>query len=137
MEKAYKGFGGELTNEITLIEAGMERFVNFDKGDFVGREALLQRQTEQLNWNIAYVEVDAEDSDVRGGEPAYDGDKVIGVTTSGSFGHTVGKSLAFVYVSPEYASPATTFDIEILSHRYQAIVLAEPVYDPQNERLRA
>jgi dimethylglycine dehydrogenase len=111
--------------------------VNFDKGDFVGREALLQRQKEQLNWNIAYVEVDAEDVDVHGGEPAYDGDTVIGLTTSGSFGHTVGKSLAFVYVSPEYAVPETTFDIEILSNRRQAKVLAEPAYDPQNKRLRA
>jgi dimethylglycine dehydrogenase len=137
MEKAYKGFGVELTNEITMIEAGMERFVNFDKGDFVGREALLQRQKEQLNWNIAYVEVVAEDVDVHGGEPAYDGDTVIGLTTSGSFGHTVGKSLAFVYVSPEYAVPETTFDIEILSNRRQAKVLAEPAYDPQNKRLRA
>jgi dimethylglycine dehydrogenase len=136
-EKAYYAWGVELINEITMIEAGMERFVNFDKGDFVGREALLQLQKEQLDWNIAYVEVDAEDAEVRGGEPAYDGDKVIGVTTSGSYGHTVGKSLAFVYVSPEYAVPETTFDIEILSHRRQAKVLAEPAYDPKNKRLRA
>jgi dimethylglycine dehydrogenase len=136
-EKAYYAWGVELINEITMIEAGMERFVNFKKGDFVGREALLQRQKEQLDWNIAYVEVDAEDAEVCGGEPAYDGDKVIGVTTSGSYGHTVGKSLAFVYVSPEYAVPETTFDIEILSHRRQAKVLAEPAYDPKNKRLRA
>ena len=115
----------------------MERFVNFDKGDFVGREALLQRQKEQLNWNIAYVEVDAEDADVRGGEPAYDGDRVIGVATSGSYGHTVNKSLAFVFVPPEYAFPGTTFDIEILSHRRQAKVLAEAAYDPKNKRLRS
>jgi dimethylglycine dehydrogenase len=137
MEKAYKGFGVELTNEITMIEAGMERFVNFDKGDFMGREALLQLQKEQLSWNIAYVEVDAEDADVRGGEPAYDGDIVIGVTSSGSYGHRVNKSLAFVFVPPEYAVPGTTFDIEILSRCRQAKVLAEPVYDPQNKRLRS
>jgi dimethylglycine dehydrogenase len=136
-EKAYYAWGVELINEITMIEAGMERFVNLKKGDFVGREALLQRQKEQLDWNIAYVEVDAEDAEVLGGEPAYDGDKVIGVTTSGSYGHTVGKSLAFVYVSPEYAIPETTFDIEILSHRRQAKVLAEAAYDPKNKRLRA
>jgi len=127
----------ELINEITMIEAGMERFVKFDKGDFLGREALLQIQKEQLNWNIAYVEVDAEDADVRGGEPAYDGDVVIGVTSSGSYGHRVNKSLAFVFVHPEYAVPGTTFDIEILSQRRKAKVLAEPAYDPKNKRLRA
>jgi dimethylglycine dehydrogenase len=136
-EKAYLAWGVELTNEITLVEAGMERFVTFDKGDFVGREALLQRQKEQLAWNIAYVEVDAGDADVYGGEPVYDGDKVIGVTSSGSYSHTVDKSLAFVFVPPEYADPGTTFEIEILSQRCQAKVLAEAVYDPENNRLRS
>jgi dimethylglycine dehydrogenase len=136
-EKAYYAWGAELINEITMIEAGMERFVNFDKGDFVGREALLKRQKEQLKWKIAYVEVYAEDADVRGGEPAYDGDQVIGVTSSGSYGHRVEKSLAFVFVPPEYAAPGTTFDIEILSHRRQAKVLAGAAYDPENKRLRS
>ncbi len=82
-------------------------------------------------------EVDAEDVDVCSGEPAYDGDNVIGVTTSGSYGHTVGKSLAFAYVSPEYAVPGTTFAIEILSNRCQAKVLAEAANDPKNKRLRS
>jgi dimethylglycine dehydrogenase len=136
-EKAYYAWGSELINEITMIEASMERFMNFDKGDFIGREALLERQKEQLKWKIAYVEVDTEDADVRGGEPAYDGDKVIGVTTSGSYGHRVKKSLAFVFVPPEYAIPGTTFDIEILGHLRQAKVLAEAAYDPENKRLRS
>ncbi|MBL7163867.1 MAG: FAD-dependent oxidoreductase [Anaerolineales bacterium] len=136
-EKAYYSWGVELINEITLIEAGMERFVDFDKGDFVGRDALIRRQKEQLSWNIAYVEVAAKDADVRGGEPVLVGDNVIGVTTSGAYGHAVDKSLAFVYVPPEYAAPGTTFDIEILSHRRRATVLAEAAYDPQNKRLRS
>jgi dimethylglycine dehydrogenase len=136
-EKAYYAWGLELINEITMIEAGMERFVNFDKGDFVGREALLKRQKEQLAWKIAYVEVEAEEADVRGGEPAYDGENVIGVTSSGSYGHRVEKSLAFVFVRPEYAAPGTTFDIEILGHRRQSKVLAEAAYDPENKRLRS
>ena len=136
-EKAYYAWGAELINEITMIEAGMERFVDFDKGDFVGREALLERQKEQLKWKIAYIEVEAEDADVRGGEPAYDGDQVIGVTSSGSYGHRVEKSLAFVFVPPEYAAQGTTFEIEILSHRRQAKVLAGAIYDPENQRLRS
>jgi len=136
-EKAYYSWGIELINEITLIEAGMLRFVDFDKGDFVGREALIRRQQEQLAWNIVYVEVDAVDAEVRGSEPALDGDKVIGVTTSGAYGYAVKKSLAFVYVPPEYAEPGTTFDIEILGRRRRAQVLAEAAYDPRNKRLRS
>ena len=136
-EKAYYSWGVELINEITLIEAGMERFVDFDKGDFIGREALIRRQQEQLAWNIVFVEVDAEDADVRGSEPALDGEKVIGVTTSGAYGYAVQKSLAFVYVPPEYGEPGTTFDIEILGRRRCSKVLAEAAYDPLNKRLRS
>jgi dimethylglycine dehydrogenase len=136
-EKAYYSWGVELINEITMIEAGMERFVDFNKGDFIGRDALLQRQNEKLTWKIAYVEVDVKDSDVRGGEPAFVGNEVIGVTTSGAYGYAVQKSLAFVYVPPEYAAPGTTFDIEILGLRCLATVLPEAAYDPQNKRLKS
>ena len=82
------------------------------------------------------MEVAADDAEVRGGEPAFDGDNVIGVTSSGAYGHRVNKSLAFVYVPPQYATPGTTFDIEILNQRCRATVLGEPAYDPGNNRLR-
>lgn len=136
-EKAYFSWGVELINEITMIEAGMERFVDFNKGDFIGRDALLQRQQEKITWKIAYVEVDADNADVRGGEPAFLGDHVIGVATSGAFGYAVQKSLAFVYVHPEYAAPGTTFEIEILGKRRGATILAEAAYDPKNKRLKS
>jgi dimethylglycine dehydrogenase len=84
-----------------------------------------------------YVEVTAVDADVRGGEPVFAGKNIIGVTTSGGYGHTVGKSLAFASIKPAFAAPNTTFDIEILGQRCQAKVLAEPALDPRNKRLRS
>jgi dimethylglycine dehydrogenase len=137
MEKAYAGWGVELTNEITLIEAGMERFVKLDKGDFVGRRALLARKQEGIKSRLVYVEVSAGDADVRGGEPLLARDNVIGLTTSGGYGHTVKKSLAFAFVAPGFARPGSDFDIEILGERRRATVLAEPVYDPKNLRLKS
>jgi dimethylglycine dehydrogenase len=86
---------------------------------------------------LVYVEVAAADADVRGGEPLLSGEKVIGVTTSGGYGHTVKKSLAFAYVDPDFARPESTFDIEILGERRRTTVLAEPVYDPKNLRLKS
>ncbi len=65
-----------------------------------------------------------------------DGDRAIGVTTSGGYGHTVGKSLCFAYVEPGRAEPGTCFDIEIIGERKRATVLAEPAFDPANEALR-
>jgi len=62
---------------------------------------------------------------------------VVGVTTSGAFGHYTGKSLGFVYVEPELAAPGTTFSIDILGRPRPATVRAEPAWDPRNARLRA
>jgi dimethylglycine dehydrogenase len=137
MEKAYRGFAVELTNEITMIEADMERFVNFDKGDFTGRDALLERQQNPLAMKLVYTGVDATDADVRGGEAVYSKGRAVGITTSGGYGHATQKSLAFAYVEPAFADPGATFEIEILGQLQAATVLAGPVWDPENKRMRA
>jgi dimethylglycine dehydrogenase len=136
MEKAYKGFGVELTNEITMVEADMERFVYFDKGDFTGRQATLERRSAELELKLIYAEVDADDTDARGGECLYDKGRAIGISTSGGFGHASGKSLVFAYVEPAFADPGCTIDIEILGDLRTATVLADPIWDAANDRLR-
>jgi dimethylglycine dehydrogenase len=120
-----------------MVDADMERFVKFEKEDFVGKEALLRRKAEGSDLRLIYAQVASSDSDIRGGEPVLDGESVIGVTTSGAYGHTVGKQLIFAYVKPEKGTPHSTFDIEILAERYRAEVLPEPIFDPENERPRS
>ena len=137
MEKAYRAYGSELTTEITMIDADMERFVKFEKEHFAGKEALLKRKAEGSDFQLIYAQVASSDSDIRGGEPVLDGESVIGVTTSGAYGHTVGKQLIFAYVKPVNGMSNSTFDIEILGKRYHAEVLSEPIFDPKNERLRS
>ena len=136
MEKSYRGMNAELTNEITLIEADMERFFAPEKGDFVGRDATLRRKEQGITIKLAYVEVDATDSDVVGGEPVFAGDKCVGVTTSGGYGHYTGKSLAFIYVPPELTEPGCELEIGLLGARHKARVLAAPVYDPSSAKMR-
>jgi dimethylglycine dehydrogenase len=135
MEKAYPAWSSELTNEITLIEAGLERFVNYQKGDFVGREALLKRKEDGIKIKMIYLEVAAHDADCRGGEPVYHKGSVVGMTTSGAFGHRTGKSLAFAYVQAELEE--TDYEIMLLGELRGARVLNKAAYDPMNERLRS
>ena len=137
MEKAYKGWGAEMTNEITMVEAGMQRFIDADKGDFMGKAATFERKQGDIATQIVYAELEPGDSDAHGGETVLAGDRVIGVTTSGGFGHVTGKSLLFAYVEPAYAEPGAQFDVQILGERRKATVLVEPVWDPENERPRA
>jgi dimethylglycine dehydrogenase len=135
MEKGYKAWGAELTTEITPVEADIMRFVKLDK-DFIGRDAVLARQAQGTRTRLVLLTVDAGDADVLGNEPVYDGERLMGVTTGGAYGHAVGQSLAFAYVEPARAAPGSEVGIDILGERRKATVLAEPPYDPQNKRLR-
>ena len=135
LEKAYRGWGAELTNEVTLTDAAMERFIKFDKGDFIGREAALQQRDRSLQ--LIYFSLDPGDADVQGGEPIFAGERCVGVTTSGGYGHFVRQSLGFGYVPPSLAGPGTALTVEVLGQRRQATVREDPVYDPANDRLRA
>ncbi|MGI9303889.1 MAG: glycine cleavage T C-terminal barrel domain-containing protein, partial [Gammaproteobacteria bacterium] len=137
MEKAYKGWGAELTNEITLVEADMERFFGGNKNDFTGKSATLKARDNGISTKLVYLDVEPGDSDVVGGEAVLDGDRPIGVTTSGAYGHATAKSLGFAYVEPKYTAPGATFDIVLLGDRRKATVIADPVWDPANERLRS
>ncbi|MFT5501041.1 MAG: dimethylglycine dehydrogenase [Woeseiaceae bacterium] len=137
IEKAYRGWGAELTNEVTMLEADMERFIKLDKESFTGREATIQQMDSERVMQLVYFEVESSDSDVRGGEPIFLADECVGVTTSGGFGHSVGKSLGFGYVSPDFAAAGTEMLIGLLGDKRSARVLQAPAYDPKNERLRA
>jgi dimethylglycine dehydrogenase len=135
MEKAYKAWSTELTNELNMLEADMSRFIRFDKGDFVGKAATLARAPRPFK--IVYVDIDATDTDARGGEPIFSGSRCIGVTTSGAYGHRVGKSLAFACVDPEYAAPGSVFEVLLQGERRAASVLDAAAFDPDNLRMRA
>jgi len=136
MEKAYRGWGAELTNEVTLLDADMERFAALATTTFTGSEATQMQADTERQFNLVYLDVAAVDSDVRGGEPVYLDERCVGVTTSGAYGHHVGKSLAFAYVGPDRSGPGTELRVDLLGERCTATVLAEPVYDPQNLRLK-
>jgi dimethylglycine dehydrogenase len=136
MEKAYKAWGTELTTEISLVEADMMRFAR-KEGGYIGAKVVERKLVEGVDTHLVYCEVEALDVDPMGNEPVYDGDQVIGITTSGAYGHCVKKSLAFAYVNTGHEKVGTQFDIEILGERRRARVLPGPTWDPQNERLRA
>ncbi|MDH5311731.1 MAG: FAD-dependent oxidoreductase [Gammaproteobacteria bacterium] len=137
IEKAYRGWGAELTNEVTMLDADMARFLDLDKPDFVGRDATLAQEDDERTLHLVYVEVDAGDADIRGAEPIFAGDDCVGLTTSGGYGHYTEKSLGFGYVPPRLSAPGTELAIGLLGERRRAVVLGEPAHDPSNARLRA
>ena len=119
-----------------MIDADMERFIKLDKEAFNGKEATLRQQNEKRSLQLVYFELDADDADIRGGEPMFIDGECVGVTTSGGYGHRVGKSLGFGYLHPDNSAVGTAVDIDLVGNRRQATLLQDPVYDPANQRLR-
>jgi dimethylglycine dehydrogenase len=134
LEKAYKAWSTELTNELNMLEADMHRFVDFNKSDFVGKAATQAQAPRPLK--IVYLDIDAADADARGGEPVLHGGRCIGVTTSGAYGHRVRKSLAFACVQPEFAAPGSMVETLIQGETRTATVLERPAFDPSNSRMK-
>ncbi len=137
VEKSYRYWRVDLSTEYSPLESGMGRFVQLNKGEFIGREALLRQQQKGLPYNFVTLAVQVKDSDPWGNEPIYVGDKMVGRATSGAYGYTLGKSLAVGYVRPDYAKPGTKLEMILLGERYPAEVVAESPWDPENARLRA
>jgi dimethylglycine dehydrogenase len=136
MEKAYRAWGAELTSEVDLLEASMDRFVALEKPEFIGKSSMVARKRDGWRIKLVYLEVDAADADCLGNEPVYHEGRLAGVTTSGAYGHLVKKSLAFAYVDPELAASGAPLDILMLGERRKARMLDEAAWDPLNKRLR-
>jgi dimethylglycine dehydrogenase len=138
MEKAYRGWGAELTGEISLVEAGMDRFFNLNKkSNFIGSGVLRDKVQSGVDIKIVYLEVEVSDADARGNEPVYHKDKIVGVVTSGGYGFRVNKSLAFAYVNSDLAKEGTELFIEIQGQKRKVKILKSPIYDPENKKLKS
>ena len=138
LEKSYKMVPRELSIEYSAFESGLDRFINLKKQTFHGRDALLAWNDAGLKNTLVTLEVHGViDADARGSEAIYQGDEIVGRATSGGYGWRVGKSLALAMVRPDLATVGAVFDIAILGQRYQASVIEDSPFDPQNDALRS
>jgi dimethylglycine dehydrogenase len=135
LEKAYRLWGVDMTADWTPLEAGMERFVALDKGDFIGRDALLRQRDRGIDRGLACLVIDADDVDPHGYEPVLVGDEMIGYVAAGGYGHTVEKTIALAYLPKAYLEAGTDLAVKMLGTRCAAKVVEQPLYDPENKRL--
>ncbi len=137
MEKAYRAWGNEFTEEISGVEAGMERFIDTSR-EFIGAQNIRQRLAKPGSIRLAYL---AFDDDIRcecfGNEAIYHEGELVGISTGGAFGHRVGYSLAFAYIRPELVAQDVKLQVMTSAGMRSAHVELNAVYDPTNQRLRS
>jgi dimethylglycine dehydrogenase len=137
LEKSFGTWAREYRPIYSPYEAGLGRFVDLDKGAFIGREAAIAEQASGGERRLIALDVAARDADAIGDEPIWHDGRVVGWVTSGGYGHSVGKSLALGYVTREVAEHSAGFEVELSGERCAAGRLRAPAFDPSGKRMRS
>ena len=137
LEKGYRVWGADITPDETPYEAGLGFAVKLDKGDFVGREALVAAQDRPLDRRLACLVLDEPRAVALGSEPVRMEGEVLGRVTSGGYGYSVERSIAYAYVPAAAVEPGRRVEVEIFGDWVPGEIAAEPLWDPAGERIRA
>ena len=138
IEKSYRLPGRELSIEYAALESGLDRFVAENKGDFHGRNGLAEWKSRGFLYGFATLEVHGvTDADALGNNPIYLDGRVIGRATSGGYGHRIQKSLVLAMINPSNIKIGMKVKIDILGNKFDASIIEESPYDPENEKLKA
>jgi glycine cleavage system T protein len=137
LEKGYLAWGSDITPEETPLEAGLGFAVAWEKGGFIGREALERQRTEGVRRRMTCLVLSDPRAAPLGNEPIFVDGHVVSRVTSGGIGYTVGRSIALAYLPAELAGQGTRLEVEVFGERVGAEVARRPLWDPAGELVRA
>jgi len=139
LEKGYRAWKGDLSTDYSLLEGGLDRFIKLDKPqDFPGKAAIQSEKQRGPAKRFVTLTIDAGAADAPYMSTLWQGDQVVGETTSGGYGYRVAASIAFGMLRADLAAPGTELEVDIYGERRKAVVQEDqPLWDPQNERIRA
>ncbi|MGK6314653.1 GcvT family protein [Neorhizobium sp. DT-125] len=140
IEKAFRHFGHDITDEDHVLEAGLGFAVKIDKGDFIGREAVLRKRDAGLNRRLVQFKLTSPEPLLFHNEAIVRDGKIVGTITSGNYGHFLGGAIGLGYVPCRGESAAdvlaSSYAIEIAGERVKAEASLTPIYDPRAERVQ-
>ena len=138
LEKGFGAWGLDFREDFTPLEAGLDRFMDYEKSaDFVGKAAAQRQRQAGCSRQRVVLTVETEDVDVHGDEPIFLNDRYVGFVTSGGYGHTVGKSIAMGYIDSDAVVKDGVYRLDILDGSFRARLQEQPLYDPSGGRMRA
>src|SRR4030095_16344930 len=138
LEKGYRYYTTDVTPLETPFEAGLGFCVNFDKGNFIGKEALLEKKQKGFSTKLCTLVLDGgEFTQIYGGEAVYHEGKVLSRVRSGGYGYTLNKKILLAYLHLELSKPGSRVDVELIEGMRVAEVTSMVLYDPKGEKLRA
>ena len=137
LEKGYRYYTADVTMLETPYEGGLGFCVHLDKGDFIGRQALVKQKQEGLKRKLCTLVLDGETyTQIYGGEAIYYEGRVVSRVRSGGYGYSLKKNILYAYLPTDLTKPGTRFEINLVEGRFQGEVSATVLFDPKGERLR-
>ncbi|TJW62187.1 MAG: FAD-dependent oxidoreductase [Mesorhizobium sp.] len=136
LEKSFGIWSREFTQGYTPGQTGLDRFIAFDKAEFIGRDAALKERDAGVSRRIVTLEVDAVDADASGFEPVWSKGRRIGFVTSGGYGYTLGKSVALALLDDGFDGEGTELSVHIVGVERPARIIAASPYDPEGKAMR-
>jgi dimethylglycine dehydrogenase len=137
LEKSFGNWAREFRPIYGPLEAGLDRFIAFDKGNFIGRDAALKEREQGPQRRLVTLVIDDNGVDAIGDEPVFHEGTAVGWITSGGYGHRVEKSLALAYVPATLMQARSGIEVDILGVRRAARILPKPIYDPDGLKMRS
>jgi glycine cleavage system T protein len=139
LEKGYRYWSAEISPDYTPLEAGLGFAVDFDKGEFIGREVLLKQKQAGLKQRLCCLSLVDDRVVALGKEPIrpLGADMIIGWVASGGYGYTIEQSIVYAYLPIDYTKVGMEMEIEFFGERVNATVVKSPLYDPMGERIKA
>jgi len=136
IEKGFLYWSGDITPDDNPYAAGLGFCVDLDKGDFIGREALLKIKAAGVSPRLCALTLDAGFG-LFGGESVYADGRLIDRIRSAAYGHSIGKDIALIYLPVDLAQPGNEVEVEVMGECIKAIVAEIPLVDPHKERVRS
>jgi 4-methylaminobutanoate oxidase (formaldehyde-forming) len=137
LEKGYRYYTADITQLETPYEGGVGFCVDLDKGDFIGKEALVRQKQAGLTRKLCTLVLDGDQfMQIYGGEAVYHDGKVVARVRSGGYGYTLKKNILYAYLPVQLAKAGTRLEMDLIEGRCQGEVTATVLFDPKGERLR-
>jgi 4-methylaminobutanoate oxidase (formaldehyde-forming) len=138
LEKGYRAWGVDISSDTNPLEAGLGFAVRMEKvGSFLGREALVEAGRRGMTRRLCCLTLADPRAVALGNEPVRIGGEVVGRVTSGGYGYTVERSIAYAYVPEGQSAPGTPVEVDIFGRWVKGELTREPLYDPKGDRVRA
>jgi dimethylglycine dehydrogenase len=136
LDKSYRAMYRDMNKDYTALESGLQRFIDLEKGDFAGHDALTRQEAEGVPRRLVTISVEPGEGNLFLDEGVYYDGQLVGRVASGGYSYHLGYDLALAYIRHDVSALGTKLEVPILGEWRKAAIIPDSPYDPSNQRCK-